>query len=346
MRYLSNTAPGRNLGGWFDTFDCAYNLNSYVEQGYLTLFAKAPEVTLFCMGLMLFRERIYTPLAGFAFTRVDAFLDKLAEPRGISCYLPFHSSGENYLHGYLGMLGLPLEPTPYRPQKTSPVLLTQNAAADPEIVEFIKETLQAGNTVVVTSGLVRTLADRGFKDIVEIDVLSTRCTVREFGCQTFLCAFETFAPAQEPILMPEVVFNTNDVKQVVVGFSEHRNIPVLLECRYHSGRLFVLSIPDDPGDLSHFPREALDLIRKRLLQDFPVRLNAPSGIGMFLYANDSFIVESFLSTNRMIDIVIDRPGAVLTDLETGDTVSGRDEQGETIIRLQMLPSSFRVFSIG
>ena len=44
MRYLENVAPGRNLGGWFDPYECTYNLTSYLEQGYLTLFAKAKEV--------------------------------------------------------------------------------------------------------------------------------------------------------------------------------------------------------------------------------------------------------------------------------------------------------------
>ncbi len=30
MRYLESAAPGRNLGGWFDPYECTYNLTSYL----------------------------------------------------------------------------------------------------------------------------------------------------------------------------------------------------------------------------------------------------------------------------------------------------------------------------
>jgi hypothetical protein len=33
MRYLENVAPERNLGGWFDPYECSYNLTSYLDQG-------------------------------------------------------------------------------------------------------------------------------------------------------------------------------------------------------------------------------------------------------------------------------------------------------------------------
>src|SRR5690554_4406799 len=112
MRYLENVKPGKNGGGWFDTFDCLYNMGSYAEQVYLTLFAKGREVTLFCAGLLMSRGRIFVPLAGYVFEQVDKFLGQLGSPVGVPCYKPYHSKGENYLHGYLGMLGIPLEPEP------------------------------------------------------------------------------------------------------------------------------------------------------------------------------------------------------------------------------------------
>lgn len=53
MRYLENVAPGRNLGGWYDPYECTYNLTSYAQQAYLTLFAKAREVMMFSLGSLL-----------------------------------------------------------------------------------------------------------------------------------------------------------------------------------------------------------------------------------------------------------------------------------------------------
>ncbi|MDE5950358.1 MAG: hypothetical protein K2H12_02110, partial [Acetatifactor sp.] len=84
MRYLESAAPGRNLGGWFDPYECTYNLTSYLEQGYLTLFAKAREVTLFCLGSLIADTsfRLFAPAVGELFREVDEYLGKLGNPRG------------------------------------------------------------------------------------------------------------------------------------------------------------------------------------------------------------------------------------------------------------------------
>ncbi|HNX60137.1 MAG TPA: permease, partial [Spirochaetota bacterium] len=164
MRYMENALPGKNAGGWFDPYDCSYNLNSYLEQAYLTLFSKAREVTTFCLGSLMTDFREFVPLAGYAFDRVDSFMDKLGKPQGIACYKPFNSDGENYLLPALGMLGIPLEPTPFYPEDASTVILSESAACDDDIVDRIKKSLQKGKTVVITSGLARALEDRGLRD--------------------------------------------------------------------------------------------------------------------------------------------------------------------------------------
>ena len=46
FRYFENIAPGRNGGGWVDSGGASY-LDRYTEQFWLTLFAKAPEITMF-----------------------------------------------------------------------------------------------------------------------------------------------------------------------------------------------------------------------------------------------------------------------------------------------------------
>ena len=73
MRYLESAAPGRNLGGWFDPYECTYNLTSYLEQGYLTLFAKAKEVTLFCLGSLIEAPdfRLFPAAVGEMFEEVE-----------------------------------------------------------------------------------------------------------------------------------------------------------------------------------------------------------------------------------------------------------------------------------
>ena len=46
VRYFDNIAPGRNGGGWVDTYDTRY-LDRYAEQLWDTMLAKAPQIMLF-----------------------------------------------------------------------------------------------------------------------------------------------------------------------------------------------------------------------------------------------------------------------------------------------------------
>jgi hypothetical protein len=52
IRYFDNIAPGRNGGGWVDTFSIRY-IDRYAEQLWDTVFAKAPEMMLFEWSGML-----------------------------------------------------------------------------------------------------------------------------------------------------------------------------------------------------------------------------------------------------------------------------------------------------
>lgn len=308
LRYLENVKPGKNGGGWFDTFDCHYNLGSYVEQAYLTLFAKAREVTLFCAGLLFTRGSIFVPLAGYVFEELDRFLSELGQPVGVSCYKPYHSKGENYIHGYLGMLGIPLEPFPEFPTQSDIVFLTESAAQDEELPEKIKQILTNGKKVIITSGLLKALQDRGIEETAEIKYTDKKVAVKEFAYPMFECSFGNYYEAKKEILIPQIEFSTNDCRQIIVGFSENKNFPVLLEAIYGKGSLYVLTIPDNFGDLYNLPEPVLNKIREIFTNDLPVEIEGPANVGLFVYDNNTFIIESFLPYNTDVKIKIKKPG--------------------------------------
>jgi hypothetical protein len=348
MRYLENVKPGKNGGGWFDTFDCLYNLGSYVEQAYLTLFAKAREVTLFCAGLLFTRGSIFLPLAGHVFDQVDGFLGKHGNPVGVRCYKPYHSShacarGENYLHGYLGMLGIPLEPAPEFPVDAGLVLLTASAAGDSGIVDKIKEHLRRGKKVVITSGLLRALQDQGLAEIAEIRETGKKVLVQEFAYPPYECSFGNYYPAVKPILIPEIEFATNDTRQLIVGFAAENNYPILLETDYGPGLLYILTIPENPGDLYALPVEVLDELRRVLSGDLEARLEGPANVGLFLYDNNTLIVESFLPYFSDLRIVVEKKNASLTDLVSGEKISGQTVGDRSIFTIRIEPTTCRVF---
>ncbi len=342
IRYLENTKPGGNGGGWFDTFDSMYNLGSYAEQCYLTLFAKAKEITLFCLGT-LYRDSIFVPLAGYVFEQIDQFIGKLGNPVGIPCYKPYHSSGENYLHGYLGMLGLPLEPSPEFPAGSELVILTESAAKDELIVERIKKQLSNGKNVAITSGLLKTLTGKGIESIAEIRDTDHKVAVKQFAYPFYECSFGNYFDASKEILIPEIQFSTNDAVPLVAAFAENKNYPILLQAKYGSGILYILTIPEHFGDLYYLPDAVLDEIRRKLAISAGIRLEGPANVGLFVYDNRTLIVESFLPYHSDVKICFQPKEVALFDLLSGVRIEGNNSKAGAKFQLKLGPTTYRVF---
>jgi len=89
---------------------------------------------------------------------------------------------------------------------------------------------------------------------------------------------------------------------------------VLLRGSYGAGRLLVLAIPDNPGDLYNLPAEALAIIRDQLSPALPVHITGPSGVCLFVYDNGVFIAESFLDHEVEIQLVASQPWPELIDV--------------------------------
>ena len=90
-----------------------------------------------------------TTMARFAnvtLHQTDQLIGQLGKPIGLASYKPYHSSGEDFLQNYLGMIGLPMDMYPQW-QERQQILLTQQAAKDPDIVEKIKGQLRKGGDV-------------------------------------------------------------------------------------------------------------------------------------------------------------------------------------------------------
>lgn len=345
MRYFENVKPGKNGGGWFDPYECRGNLNYYVEQAYLTLFAKPREVTLFCLGSLLDeRFRIFTPLAGYAYEAVDRFLGELGEPVGTACYIPYHSNGENYLHNYVGMLGIPLEPYPYYPKERKKIFLTESAAKDPDIIGKIDRSLRGGGDVIITSGFVRAMAGKGLEQLVTVRWTGEKALVSRYGLSNRGLNLDGVVSSDKSIILPWMHMSNNDVWPLVEGLGANNNLPVLTAVQYGKGRLFILTIPDDFGGLYSYPKEVLNRIRN-IMKSAPVTIDAEANVGLFTYDNDTFVVESFLPYPSDIEVIVDRKDAGLQDLVSGSTVSGITVGDTTRFRMNLQQASYKAFRI-
>lgn len=392
LRYFDNVRPnGGNRGGWVDTYGTRY-VDRYAEQLWDTLFAKAPEITLFnwadlaVPGAVAPGERdawggqhtsfdwdamthssaggsgqVASPgwarVAGWSLEQADRVVGRLGKPMGIASYKPYQSSGEDFLQNYLGNIGIPIELTPDFPASASLVLLTQAAAHDPDIVKRIEGQLAAGKSVVITSGLLHALQGKGIENIVELQDTGRKIAVRDFigayGAGRGVDLNEPNA-VRAGIMFPDIRFYTNDSWPLIRGVADAYGVPILLLNRYSRGVLYVLNIPDNPGDLYELPQPVMKAIRGYLQADFPVRLDSPARVSLFAYDNDTFVVESFRSQPATVGVFVTGAHTKLHDALTGEELSAQTatateggppgEAPRTAFSIQMPPHSYRVFS--
>ena len=348
VRYFDNIAPGKNGGGWVDAGGINMSMDRYAEQLHLTMLSKTPEIILWnymqlCdvkispemmrkswqdIGGNSFRYdemvapyikdgKTVTPttMARFAsvtLRQTDVLVGQLGNPIGLVSYKPWHSSGEDFLQNYLGMIGLPMDMHPQFLTGCQQILLTEQAAKDPLIVEKIKAQLKKGGDVIITTGLLKAIREK-LADVCELYCGDLKAIVNDFGW----CG-----KASREFIIPQVKYFTNDAWEVVSagrpltgGVSGY---PILLRDTYSKGILFVLTIPDDFGNLYDYPAGALNVIRRAMSKDVGAYIEGPAKVALFPYDNRTMVVENFNDDAVSLRVVINSKVSVLRNLLTGE----------------------------
>ncbi|MBN1995966.1 hypothetical protein JW935_00350 [candidate division KSB1 bacterium] len=380
FRYFENLKPGGNCGGWVDTGG-SWVLDRYAEQLWFTLFAKAGELTLFDFRQMQrpINERMraewqgqgtsfnfdkmiephrekdgqwpqdatFALAAGYALDYIDPLLGELGEPVAVKSYKPFHSTGEDFLQTFLGMVGIPMDIVPEFPENEKLVLLTESAAADPAIVAKMKKLLTAGGQIVITSGLLRAIQDKGLDDIVELRYTDRKAVVKQFRT-----GWGPLSESDTEMIIPQIVYLTNDSWEEVSALDETNGWPILHSAGYANGTLYILTIPENFTDLYHFPLPVLNRIRQTVTQALPVRIEAPGQTSLFLYDNNTLIVQSYFSEEIDLGIVCKTESGRLLDIQTEEFLDGKpvtdfrgQSSGERRFLTKIKPRSFRIFRI-
>ena len=347
VRYFDNIAPGKNGGGWVDAGGINMSMDRYAEQLHLTMLSKTPEIILW--NYMQLNDVKITPsmrakwqdaggnsfrydemvapftkdgktvtpttMARFAsvtLQQTDVLVGKLGRPIGIVSYKPYHSSGEDFLQNYLGMIGLPMDMRPDFPDDRQQILLTEQAAKDPQIVEKIKKQLKKGGDVMITTGLLKAIRNE-LADVCELYCGDLKAIVSDFGY---------LGKAEREFIIPQVKYFTNDAWEVVSagrplsgGVSGY---PILLRDTYSKGTLFVLTIPDDYGNLYDYPAGALNVIRRTMSRDIGAYIEGPAKVALFPYDNKTMVVENFNDEAVKIRVVVCQKDIKLTNLLKGE----------------------------
>ena len=351
-RYYNNLAPGRNGGGWVDTGGMRY-IDRYSEQLWITMFAKAPEITLFDYRQMLtpLSERNRAPwtgqgtsfdfdemmkpvkigkkevtpttvarAAGYSLEEVDKVLGFLGEPVGIKSYKPYHSSGEDFLQNYFGMIGIPMDIVPEFPAEEEFIILTEQAKYDKDIVAKIQKQLQDGKDVMITSGFLRAMQGKGIEKIVELEYTDRKALITEVKA-----GWGALTPTKKPILMQQIQYFTNDSWEVISGMDAGLGWPIMHRGRVSNGTLYLLVVPDNFADLYNLPDNALNSIRSTVSKRVvPYTIEGPNNISLYVYDNNTIVVESFHDEEITFNVVAQStPNNTATDVLTGEKLEGK-----------------------
>ncbi|MCR5177926.1 MAG: hypothetical protein K6C95_02965 [Lachnospiraceae bacterium] len=315
VRWMDNAWPERNGGGWFDVYQC-WSVDRYLEQAYLTCFSGAKEIMMFQWG-----DLINNPFAAplkLQFGRIDSMIKTAGSPEGIPVYIPFASSGENHLEMRLGMLGLPMEPTPFFPENGGKLLLTKSALADPDIIRKLAAFVENGGDAVITSGFFagaqEALRGAGLTEAVftgrKYMVTRYHVTSDEGG----------YIDDQKPVMFPEIVHANNASWSLLNGGDGDLHASLFLRGTYGKGRLYILAVPDNDADLYRVPAEAADVMRRALSDDVYV---SGSGVSVFTYDDGSIIlyryVKDDLHTVR-VTLHSKKETKTLVNVETDDRI--------------------------
>ena len=301
MTYFENMWPGHNGGGWFDPFDM-HITEHYLEQAYLTAFAKPKEMMMFCFQAL--RDTMNVPALGFQLDKLDAVLDHCGNPIGIPCYLPDNCQGEDNIQDFLGMVGLPVVCTPYFPAESPCLLLTRSSACDQEIVNKLEAYVADGGRALVTHGFLQATMDRGIQRMTSIrfegrkviadDYLVEQLPTRMYG--------RTYPHGAKPIHIAVPEMRNNSTWSLIKTRVGQENFGMLLRDTYGKGEMLTLAVPDAFSDLYHLPEDVLTRIRAA----FPVGsvyLEAGSRISLFSYDNDAMIVYPYVDDGVQPSII-------------------------------------------
>lgn len=346
FHYFQNVSQGRNLGGWIDIPGENQYWDRYAEQVWITFLSGAKEII--CSFDQNYRNKIDerfkapwqdgkektsfswkqmtepvvqengsrirpTTLAratAIAAEKIDPIAGLLGNPTGIPSLKSFSSRGDDYLQSYLGMIGLPIDlRSDFKVPDKGVILLTEQAKDYDGLSDAIDAHLKGGGTVVVTSSFLKAAKDivsRFVELRAESDVM-----VEDFGA---------FGKADRSFLLPRIEYYTNDSWQVIPAgrplSGGTSGSPLLLRGDYSKGALYCLAIPEDYSDFYHLPQGVLDVIRRHLGASQEVVLEGPASVSLFLYDNQTLVVESFRNESVDVSLLVSEGYTAIEDLET------------------------------
>ncbi|HEY1405211.1 MAG TPA: hypothetical protein VF857_01255, partial [Spirochaetota bacterium] len=86
-------------------------------------------------------------------------------------------------------------------------------------------------------------------------------------------------------------------------------------------------------------------IRRRVMEKISVTVSAPAQVGLFLYDNGTFIVESFLTHTTPVKITVRGVKGELVNIENNTVLKGVIDGEDSVFTIDLDASTFRAFRV-
>ena len=184
QKWFSSVDPAKWVGSWLDNYDMKGDDNDYVAQVWQAVLAETPEVILWCAG-QLYPDNPSSDVYPHFLEMLPEF-DKVAgllngPSRGVPIYLPYGSTGEYNIFGYLGMAGIPLTPVAQFPTESQNAIFTLHSLQDPKLAEEMLGRLRDGHDVFHDMGTLAQTAKYRIQKYVEPHGNRGKCFVCRFS---------------------------------------------------------------------------------------------------------------------------------------------------------------------
>ena len=340
IRYFENLRPGYNGGGWVDAGGIQMSMDRYAEQLHLTAIAKARDVMLFAYHQLMdvaLRDEMRAPWQGsgtsWNYDEMRAPFKKDGKTVTPTTMARIADVTLRKADELVGKLGKPVGIKSYKPF---------HALGE----DFLQNYL---GMIGLPMDMYPTFAnDEKIAEVCELRCSDLKAIVNDFG---------RYGQSGRDILIPQVRYLTNDSWEVVSagrpltgGVS---GFPILHKAKYLGAYLYVLTIPDDMGQLYDYPAGALTEIRRTMSQDLDFYLDGPSKVSLFLYDNHTLIVENFNDEPVEVKLVCEPDKFKrLKSLEDQTTIDGKLEdyyvgwhkKNATKFAVSLKPHSYMAFS--
>ena len=314
MRLIENIAPGRNGGGWIDLGGSTDNINVFLEQADLTLFAKARELTMWNFGSLVGSNAL--PALGNELRRVDALLERMGEPVGTHVWEPYDGDGEDHAYNYLGMCGAAIEPSPEMDMNAPVVLFTETTAHAPDAMGKLEAYVRRGGSAIVTLGFFKQMYDKGIKDLTSVRLTGRHVIGDEYMIDHANYTAAHFCKGTSPVMFEIITYKTNATVSDVTLIAGENNFPIMTEDNYGCGRFFVLNLPENFADLYRLPQEVIRGINKHRSMGQRVYLGCKPKFGLFAYDNGVVGLASYRPMADTAQVIVRGACSGLRDIET------------------------------